>query len=191
MLHNLYANSIAYFTSLLNRIFFSSSFPSIWKMAVIIPILKPLKGPILPLSYRPISLLSLLSKILEKLTNKRLVWFLESNKILSNSQYGCRKARSALMALSDLDSQIYEAEANHANLYSMFFDMETPSHVSRPITFVPFFTNSASVAPFHFYFKTTYRNAPFTSVPPTTTLPLMSRKMAFPRAPPSVAPFSY
>ena len=93
-------------------------------MAVINPILKPLKDPNLPLSYRPISLLSSLSKILEKIMNKRLIWFLESNKILSNSQYGCRKARSALMALSDLDSQIYEAEANHANLYSIFFDME-------------------------------------------------------------------
>ena len=93
-------------------------------MVVIIPLLKPLKDPPLPLSYRRISLLSVLSKILEKIMNSRLVWFLETNKILPNSQYGCRRGRSALMALSDLDAQIYEAEASHANLHSVFFDVE-------------------------------------------------------------------
>jgi len=91
---------------------------------VIIALLKPLKNPTLPLSYRLISLLSALSKILEKIMNSRLILFLQANKILSNSQYGCRRGRSALMALSDLDAQIYEAETSHANFYSLFFDME-------------------------------------------------------------------
>jgi len=63
MLHNLHLNSISYFTSFLNRILLSSSFPSTWKMAVVVPLLRPLKDPSLPLSYRPISLLSVLSKI--------------------------------------------------------------------------------------------------------------------------------
>jgi len=116
MSHNLHTNAIIHFTSLLNRILLSASFSSTWKMAVIIP-LKPLKDPTLPLSYHPISLLSALSKILEKIMNSRHVWFLEANKILSNVQYGRRKGRSALMVLSDLDAQIYEAEASHANLY--------------------------------------------------------------------------
>ena len=93
-------------------------------MAVIIPLLKPLKDPTLPLSHRPISLLSELSKILEKIMYSRLVCFLQANKVLSNLQYGCRRGRSALMILSDPDAQIYEAESSHANLYSVFFDME-------------------------------------------------------------------
>jgi len=37
MLHHL--NSISYFTSLLNRVLLSSSFPSMWKMAVAVPLL--------------------------------------------------------------------------------------------------------------------------------------------------------
>jgi len=46
-----------------------------------------------------------------------------SKKILSNSRYGCRRRRLALVALSHLDAQIYEAEASHVNLYSVFFDI--------------------------------------------------------------------
>jgi len=77
-----------------------------------------------PPSYRPISLLSALSKILERILNSRLVWFLETNKILANSQYGCRRGRSAIMALANFDAHIYEAETSHSNLCSIFSDME-------------------------------------------------------------------
>jgi len=113
-----------HFTSLLNRILLSASFPSTWKITVIIPLLKPLKDPTLPLSYRRISLLSALSKILEKIMNSRLVWFLGANKIVSNSLYGYRRPLSLHGSLRSRDAQIYEAEASHANLYSVFFDME-------------------------------------------------------------------
>ena len=66
-------NPISFFTYLLNRKFQSSTFPTIWKLAIIIPILKPYKAGSLPLSYRSISLLCTLSKILEKILNKRLI----------------------------------------------------------------------------------------------------------------------
>ena len=45
-------------------------------------------------NYRPISLLSQFSKILEKLFNLRLEQFLISNEILSNCQYGFRSRMS-------------------------------------------------------------------------------------------------
>jgi len=82
-LQKLHPNTISFFTSLLNRIFQSSTFPTIWEIEVIIPILKPYKDGPLPHSYRPISLLCTLSKIFEKILNKRLIWFLESYKQLA------------------------------------------------------------------------------------------------------------
>jgi len=124
MLQKLHHNAITHSTSLLNRILFSNSYPSMWKIATVIRLLKPLTDPTHPSSYRSIFLLSALSKILEKIINNRLIWFLETHEILSNSQFGCHRKRSTLMALADSDAQIYEAHANSANIFSMFFDME-------------------------------------------------------------------
>jgi len=72
-----------------------------------------------PQKIHPISLLSTLSKILEKILNKRLILFLESNKILNESQYGCQRERCAPIALTELDALI-----NKSSLHSVFFNLE-------------------------------------------------------------------
>ena len=56
-------------------------------------------------NYRPISLLSCFSKIYEKVMHKRLINFLEENKILFESQYGFRALHSCEHAL--LEAQNY------------------------------------------------------------------------------------
>ena len=124
MLQKLHSNAISYFISLLHRILNSATFPLAWKMAIVIPILKPKKNANHPSSYRPISLLSKLSEILEKIINKRLAWFLETNNLINDSKYGCRKGRYAKMALTELDSHIHTANVNKSDLYSIFFDLE-------------------------------------------------------------------
>ena len=124
MLQKLHPNAITFFTKLVNRIFQSSTYPSSWKCATIVPLLKPLKDPNQPQSYRPISLLSSLSKILERILNRRLSWYLEANNLLNQSQYGFRKGRSSTMALAELDAHIHLANSNNANLYSVFLDLE-------------------------------------------------------------------
>ena len=54
-------------THIINLSITSSSFPNIWKYAKVIPLLKSLDAdPLLPKSYRPVALLPVLSKILEK-----------------------------------------------------------------------------------------------------------------------------
>jgi hypothetical protein len=47
--------------------------PQIWKNAIIILVLKKCKDPKDPNSYRPISLLSCLGKLLERIINNRLM----------------------------------------------------------------------------------------------------------------------
>ncbi|GFW02621.1 RNA-directed DNA polymerase from mobile element jockey [Trichonephila clavipes] len=61
-----------------------------WKTAVIIPILKPGKFPCCPDSYRPISLLRILSKLAEKIILTRLNDHLITNNILISQQHGFR-----------------------------------------------------------------------------------------------------
>ena len=74
----------------------SRSFPSIWKTSSIIPIHKMGKPLDSPASFRPISLTSCVSKLFERIILSRLLFFLESNSILSPRQAGFRPGRSTL-----------------------------------------------------------------------------------------------
>ena len=64
--------------------------PAVWKEAVIIPVPKKGKDKKNPRSYRPISLLSCVGKLLERMVN-RLISHLESNRVLSPTQTAYRK----------------------------------------------------------------------------------------------------
>ena len=74
----------------------SHSFPSIWKTSSIIPIHKMRRPLDCPVSFRPISLISCVSKLFERTILSRLLFFLESNSILSPRQAGFRPGRSTL-----------------------------------------------------------------------------------------------
>ena len=75
-------------------------FPSNLKISKTIPIFKKGKRSD-PSNYRPIAILPILSKILEKLICKRLVDYVEKMLILCNSQHGFRKNKSTLSAIYD------------------------------------------------------------------------------------------
>ena len=74
----------------------SHSFPSIWKTSSIIPIHKMGKPLDSPVSFRPISFTSCISQLFERIILSRLLFFLESNSILSPRQAGFRPGRSTL-----------------------------------------------------------------------------------------------
>ncbi|GFW10231.1 probable RNA-directed DNA polymerase from transposon BS [Trichonephila clavipes] len=74
--------------NIIHNILIIGHFPNSWKAAVIIPIPKPGKPPSRPDSYRPISLLPILSKLAEKIILSRLNDHLSANKILISQQHG-------------------------------------------------------------------------------------------------------
>ena len=80
-----------------NLSFSSGIFPSEMKTAKVIPLFKSENRSDFS-NYRPISLLSQFSKILEKLFNLRLEQLLISNEKLSNCQYGFRSCMSTVHA---------------------------------------------------------------------------------------------
>ena len=81
-------------------------FPSSLKTAKVVPVFKN-KGSIQDLTnYRPISLLSNIDKIFEKLIHSRVVKFLDQNNCLFNHQYGFRKKHSTIHALVNLTELI-------------------------------------------------------------------------------------
>ena len=74
--------------------------PNEWKLANVTPIFK--KGSkSLPSNYRPISLTSVVCKMLETLIRDKLVNHLEENYLIKNTQHGFRNKRSCLTNLLD------------------------------------------------------------------------------------------
>jgi len=104
LLKNLSRKATVFLTYIFNSCFKLSYFPKSWKHASVVPILKPGKDPSNPASYRPISLLSSISKIFEKLILKRLNLFIFSrnNHIIPNHQCGFRQGHSTSHQLTRL-----------------------------------------------------------------------------------------
>jgi hypothetical protein len=82
---------IKYLTQIFNSAMLTGYFPAQWKVAKIIPHLKPGKPPNEPISYRPISLLPILSKVYEKLLLCHLLPIVENCRLLPDHQFGFRQ----------------------------------------------------------------------------------------------------
>jgi hypothetical protein len=74
-------------------------------------------------NFRPISLLCVFLKILEKLMYNRLLSFLTRNTILTEAQYGFRKNRSTETAIQSFLASIQEAIENNENQIGIFCDL--------------------------------------------------------------------
>jgi hypothetical protein len=98
-------------------------FPSILKKSIVIPLHKG--GDLQNMgNYRPISLLSVLSKILERLVKIRLVNFLEKNGFFSRNQFGFRKGKSTQDALLKFTSELFEGKNRGNQVAGLFLDMK-------------------------------------------------------------------
>ena len=71
----------------------TAGFPESWRLATIIPIPKPGKDHAEPTNYKPIALTGCLCETLKRMINKRLVWYLESNNLITKFQSGFRAER--------------------------------------------------------------------------------------------------
>ena len=96
-------------------------FPSELKIAKIIPLYKA-NDPSLFNNYRPISLLSVFSKILEKIMYDRLYNYLMDMKILYEYQFGFQKNKSTYMALISLTDKLLAALDNGDICVGLFID---------------------------------------------------------------------
>ncbi|GBL79158.1 hypothetical protein AVEN_92402-1 [Araneus ventricosus] len=109
---------------LFNDLWYSSSVPVDWRLAKIIPILKPGKKPEDVSSYRPIALTSVLCKLFERITLARLLkfymrikFFPLSKQFLSHYK-GCDSLSSVLL------NKILTARARRNLVYGISFDIQ-------------------------------------------------------------------
>lgn len=96
--------------------------PDKLKTALVTPVYKA-DNPKLFTNYRPISVLPVFSKLLEKVIYSRLLKYLENLKILSNHQYGFRRGHSTYMALLELIDNITKSIDNKEYTIGIFIDL--------------------------------------------------------------------
>ena len=107
-LRQLPSKSLEYLLTKLN-IWKNGKLPESWKLATIITIPKPWKNNLYASNYRPIALTSCLCKTIERMVNKRQVWFIESNNLFTNFQCDLRSRRSTMDHVVRLKTFIQKA----------------------------------------------------------------------------------
>ena len=111
------------FTRICNLSFRDGIFPDKMKLAKVIPLFKSGdKGSFN--NYRPVSLLSQFSKIIEKLFDVRLQSFIDKHDLLSNSQYGFRPKCSTSLALMELVEEISSSLDKKNVTIGVFIDLK-------------------------------------------------------------------
>ena len=96
-------------------------FPDELKAANIVPLYKA-DDPFMFNNYRPVSLLSVLSKVFERVMYNRLMEYLDVYKILVSCQFGFRKLHSSYMALMALMDKLISSLENKEFVIGIFLD---------------------------------------------------------------------
>lgn len=104
------------FREVLSECMREAHFPEIWKRQKLVLIPKPGKSQSDPSSFRPIGLLDACGKLLEKIILNRLLPYAEGEKGLSPNQFGFRKKRSTLDAISMVTDRARKAIKNQTKI---------------------------------------------------------------------------
>ena len=110
-------------THIFNLSLSSGIFPSDWKLSHIVPIPKTKSPSSSPSDYRPISLLPIISKVLERHVFNFLSDFCTQHNLLSDSQYGFRSGFSTISALLSVTNDWFSLLDSHNSVCAVFFDL--------------------------------------------------------------------
>ncbi|KAL4112785.1 hypothetical protein QTP88_016514 [Uroleucon formosanum] len=123
MFKKLPTKGLVFMTSLFNFLLRVGHFPLSWKLATVILIKKPGKDKSNPDSYRPISLLTSLSKIFEKVIHTRLQNYLDSADVIPKFQFGFRSNHSTVQQLFRITEHISNSFEKHCHTGAVFIDV--------------------------------------------------------------------
>ena len=118
---------------LMNSIWCSGWFPTSWRHSIIIPVPKPGKPGNKVDSYRPIQLTSCICKIMERMIAKRLSWYIDDARLLSNFQSAFRKGRSTTDHLIRLDTDVRRGFFYHRYTLAVFLDLKSAYNLTSTV----------------------------------------------------------
>ena len=123
MLRNTASAITSTLTKLFNQSLSTGEVPSEWKLSKITPVFKGKVDPCCIANYRPISLLSLPSKVLERIVRNRLLKYLLANNIPSSRQFGFRPGSSTQEALLFATNDWSRCLDKRTSVAAVFFDL--------------------------------------------------------------------
>ena len=86
-----------------------SCFPDYWKVSLVVPVFRNVGERSTAKNYHPVSLLSMVSKVFEKLVNNRIVEHLQKFGLFSGFRYVFRSFRSTADILAVVSDRIERA----------------------------------------------------------------------------------
>lgn len=123
ILKQLPRKAIVKITYLFNASFRLKYVPKMWKIAEVLMLPKPGKPPHEVTSYRPISLLPVLSKLYEKILLKRIRPIIERNNIIPTHQFGFRQEHSTIDQVHRITSIIEKSLEEKKICSAIFLDV--------------------------------------------------------------------
>ena len=99
----------------------TNRFPDSWKRGTVIPLPK-VNNPTKVGDLRPITLLPIPSKIIEKIVYNQLMNYLENNKYMSDNQFGFRKNKSTIDAAFKFVNDLYSNDNKKLITSAIFID---------------------------------------------------------------------
>ena len=109
-------------THIINLSFSTGIVPEQLKLAKVIPVFKK-NDKQDPGNYRPISLLSIINKIMEKVMYARVMSFLNKNNILYKYQFGFREGHSTIQAIIEITDNILEELQKKNMVAGIYLDL--------------------------------------------------------------------
>lgn len=110
------------FTRIINLSKRSNTYPEKWKHAITVPISK--KGDLKNVNnLRPISLIPIARKIMERFINCHLMEHMEGNNFFANCQGGFRKGKSTIQTVCNLVKYVWENRNNKKYVASIYLDL--------------------------------------------------------------------
>jgi hypothetical protein len=114
-----------------NAILLTHHFPSLWKHARVISILKPGKDPALPTSYPPVIFLEVICKVFEKILVARILHDVSERGLMRDEQDGYKPRHSTSLQLARLVERVSRNFGEKRLTGAFFLDVPKPSIASR------------------------------------------------------------
>lgn len=124
LLKNLPRKTIVQLTHIVNGIILHQHFPTQWKSTIIVPIPKPGKNATNRESYRPISLVNSVAKLVEKILLERINREVEKFSIIPPEQFGFRPNHNTTMLAAKIACEAYKNFNKEMNTAMLLLDME-------------------------------------------------------------------